>query len=63
MFTLGLQEFYFINAEYVLGCSGDELTKSGGIHIIAEDAFSVLKKYLSEHKGLGGRVDKRIIIK
>lgn len=62
MFTLGLQEFYFINAEYVLGCSCDELTKTGGIHIVAEDAFSVLKKYLSEHKGLGSRVDKRIII-
>lgn len=62
-FDLGLQEFYYINAENVLDYTCEELTKTAGIHIVAEDAFSVLKKYFSEHHGLGGRVDRRIIIK
>ena len=62
-FDLGLQEFYFINAESVLGYTCSELTKTGGLHIVAEDAFGVLRKYLHAHSGLGGRVDKRIIIK
>lgn len=63
MFGLGLQEFYYINAQDVLGCSCEELMKAGGIHIVAEDAFKVLKAYFSAHSGLGGRVDHRITIK
>ena len=63
MFNIGLQEFYFINSEAVLDQTNDELTRAGGLNIISEDAFGVLRKYFEGHKGLGGRVDKRIIIK
>lgn len=63
MFNIGLQEFYFINSEAVLDQTNDELTRAGGLDIISEDAFGVLRKYFEGHKGLGGRVDKRIIIK
>ena len=62
LFDIGLQEFYFINSEAVLDQTNEELAKAGGIKTISDDAFGVLKEYLEDHKGLGGRVDKRIII-
>lgn len=62
-FRLALQEFYFINAEDVLGISCGKLEEKGGLRVIAPDAFGVLKDYFSEHKGLGGRIDDRIIIR
>lgn len=62
LFRIGLQEFYFVNSEAVLDQTNDDLTRNGGLTIISENAFEVLEKYLKEHKGLGGRVDKRIII-
>ena len=63
MFDIGLQEFYYVNSEEVLGQSNEELTRAAGLKTISEDAFGVLMEYLKEHKGLGGRVDKRIIIR
>lgn len=63
LFTVGLQEFYFINAETVLGISCEELTKRGGLRVAAPDAFEVLKDYFSDHKGLGGFIDDRIRVK
>ena len=63
VFRIGLQELYFINSEAVLDQTNDELTRAGGLNIISEDAFGVLRKYFEGHKGLGGRVDRRIIIK
>ena len=63
LFYIGLQEFYFINSEAVLGQTNEELTRIGGISTISEDAFGVLKDYLRRYKGLGDRVDRRIIIK
>ena len=62
VFDIGLQEFYYLNSEEVLGQSNEDLTRVGGLRTISEDAFGVLRDYLKEHKGLGGRVDKRIII-
>ena len=62
VFDIGLQEFYYLNSEEVLGQSNEDLTRAGGLRTISEDAFGVLRDYLKEHKGLGGRVDKRIII-
>lgn len=62
MFSIGLQEFYFVNSEAVLDQTNEELSKAAGITIVSEDAFETLKKYLQEHKGLGGRIDNRIII-
>ncbi|MBQ6151487.1 MAG: bifunctional metallophosphatase/5'-nucleotidase [Mogibacterium sp.] len=62
LFDVGIQEFYYINSEDVFGQTNDELAKAGGLRTISEDAFGVLKEYLQEHKGMGGRVDKRIII-
>ena len=62
VFRIGIQEFYFINSEAVLDQTRDELTKAGEFTVISDDAFGVLKKYFTEHKGLGGRVDKRIVI-
>lgn len=62
-FDVGLQEFYFINSETVLDQTNDELTGKGGLTTLSEDAFGVLKSFLMEHKGMGGRVDNRIIIK
>ena len=63
MFDIGLQEFYYVNSEDVLGQSNEELTKAAGLKTVSEDAFSVLRDYLKGHKGLGGRADKRIIIR
>ena len=63
LFDIGLQEFYFINSESVLDQTNEELIKTDGLKVLSEDAFGVLKKYLEEHKGLGGRVDRRIIIR
>lgn len=63
LFDIGLQEFYFINSEAVLGQTNDELTRAGGLKVISDDAFGVLKEYLRGHKGLGGRADRRIVIK
>lgn len=62
-FDIGLQEFYYLNAEEGLGITCDELNELGGLKVIAPDAFEVLKEYFSEHKGLGGPIDKRFIIK
>ena len=62
LFEIGLQEFYFINSKAVLDQTNDELTRIGGLSTICEDAFGLLKEYFRKHKGLGGRVDKRIII-
>ena len=52
-----------MNSEDVLGQSNEELTKAAGLKTVSEDAFSVLRDYLKGHKGLGGRADKRIIIR
>jgi 5'-nucleotidase len=62
-FDIGLQEFYFINSEAVLDQTNDELTRIAGLKTLSDDAFGVLRKYFESHKGLGGRVDKRIVIK
>lgn len=62
-FDIGLQEFYFINSEAVLDQTNEELLKAADLRILSEDAFGVLKNYFSEHKGLGGRIDNRIIIR
>jgi len=62
LFDIGLQEFYYLNSEEVLGQTNEELTRADGLKTISEDAFGVLKGFLMDHKGLGGRVDKRIII-
>ena len=61
IFRLGIQEFYYINAETVFDLSCEELS-SGGMKTAAEDAFGVLRDYLSDHSGLGGRIDDRIQI-
>ena len=63
LFDIGLQEFYFINSESVLDQTNEELIKTDGLKVLSEDAFGVRKKYLEEHKGRGGRVDRRIIIR
>ena len=52
----------YLNSEEVLGQTNEELTRADGLKTISEDAFGVLKGFLMDHKGLGGRVDKRIII-
>jgi len=62
LFDIGLQEFYYLNSEEVLGQTNEELTRADGLKTISEDAFGVLKGFLMDHKGLGGRIDKRIII-
>ncbi len=60
IFRVGVQEFYYINAETVFGLSCEELAAAGGLKTVSEDAFGVLKDYFSEHSGLGGRIDGRI---
>ena len=59
-FRVGIQEFYYINAETVFGLTCEELAADGGLKTVSNDAFGVLKEYFSEHSGMGGRIDDRI---
>lgn len=58
-FCIGLQEFYYQNAEEGLGVTPEQLAEEGDIRMAAPDAFEVLKDYLSHHENLGGSVDNR----
>lgn len=62
-YTVGIQEFYYANARHLLDLSSQQLEKLGGRETICKDPFGLLKDYFETHKGLGGRIDDRIIIK
>lgn len=61
--SIGLQEFYYVNSEIGFGMTPEEVSELGGAKVISVDAFETLKDYMSEHSGLGGRVDNRLIIR
>lgn len=61
-FCIGLQEFYYQNAEEGLGVTPEELEAECGLSTAAADAFEVLKDYMSHHENLGGSVDNRFRI-
>ena len=61
--TVGVQEFYYENSEIGFGMTHEELEKYGGLRIAAADAFTVLRDYLADHPGLGGKTDRRLVIK
>ena len=60
--SIGMQEFYYINSEIGLGLTNEELEKTDGLRTVSGDAFETLKDYFSDHKGLGGPVDDRMVI-
>lgn len=62
-YTVGIQEFYYANARHLLDLSSQQLEKLGGRETICKDPFGLQKDYFETHKGLGGRIDDRIIIK
>ncbi len=59
LYTIGLQEYYYLNSEAGLGYTPQQLEEHGGLKTVAADAFEVLKSYLSEHRGVGNSIDKR----
>lgn len=61
-YAIGLQEFYFMNSDIGFGMSNEELQKYGPAKTISTDAFQVLLDYMSDHKGLGGPIDDRLLI-
>lgn len=63
VYVTGIQEFYFANAEIGFGMTVDELQENGEARIASNDAFGVLRDYLSGHKNLGGKIDDRFVVK
>ena len=62
-YTLAMQEFYFMNSEIGFGMQPEELQKYGEIKTISTDAFQALLDWMTEHKGCGGPIDDRLIIR
>lgn len=62
IYNVGMQDFYFLNSEAGLGMRPEELSENGIAKVISQSAFQTIEDYLSEHSGLGGRIDDRIII-
>ena len=61
--SIGMQEFYYLNSETGLGMTNEELEATDGIRTLSIDAFGTLRDYFAEHSGMGGRIDKRFILK
>ena len=63
LYTIGIQDYYYLNSEVGLGFTPEQLAEHGGLKTAAADAFEVLKSYLAEHRGAGGSIDKRFRIR
>ncbi len=61
--TIGIQDFYFMNAEAGLGIKPEELGDEEDLKVASPDAFETLHSYLSGHNGLGGRIDDRFVVR
>lgn len=61
-YSIGIQEFYYQNAEEGLGITPEQLKLEGGLKTISADAFETLLEYFHNHRYKGGPVDDRYVI-
>lgn len=61
-YTVGFQEYHFLNVEANLAVSIEELSSIRKPRVVAASAREVVDEYLTEHQHLDSRVEGRIVV-
>ena len=62
VFTVGLQNYHFLNMEDALALSHAEAAENGEMRVIASSCREILDEYLSRHQNLERSVNGRLVI-
>lgn len=62
LYTVGLEQFHFLNLEENLAVSPEEVSANGKPRVVATSCTTIMDEYLSEHQLLDAHIEGRITV-